>query len=378
MARIMMLTASTAHVWTHCALSGRHNDPGSGRPVPAVLELDDEPADTEARREGIAAAWIASAVLRGDAGSVDEMLGEQAPNGWMITPDMVAHVGDYVALVRSHGAPVLAEETRYVAATPVGGPAIVAVRFDAYPLTVDGVLYIYDLKYGYRIVDTYEQLALAAMTLFDANVHTAVELVIFQPRPYHPDGPVRRVRILAEHWLEVAEALRHKALDALAHDAVGEPGPHCRDCSAAGACYALQRAVYAAVDFVGDKRMVHLEPAALARELAFLEVADKLVKTRLSAMQAETIGRIQNGEFVPGRYLEQRLGDREFTVPLEQVMFATGISPFKTVGKSPAELEKEGADKNVIATMTRRAPAGRRLATVSKSTFARMFPSAKS
>src|SRR5687768_13171981 len=100
-----MLTPSTAHLWGNCALSAHFvrtgGDVDTGR--------DTDAGDSEARREGSAAHWVADGVLRGDAHSCGDFEGETAPNGWVVTPDMVRHVQGYVDFVRSLGSVVRSE-----------------------------------------------------------------------------------------------------------------------------------------------------------------------------------------------------------------------------------------------------------------------------
>jgi hypothetical protein len=357
-----MLTAHTSPIWANCALAGSYNC-GSGRPAPIDPDVDAE--KSEAQREGIAAEWVAQQVLRGDAGSPHEMLGEQAPNGWLITSEMVAHATTYCDLVQSHGVPVEVEK-------PMQIGDLISVRADAHAVTIDGVLNIYDLKYGRRVVEDYTPLICAAVALWSHGLREA-RLTIFQPRPYHPDGPVRTMVLSAADvgdWRHMLTSLAHAAL---APDAVGRPGSWCTDCAGIGPCYAAQKTVYAMFETLEDGRGVQLTPAQLADELKFLKLAEALVKARKGALDAEAVARMKRGEYVPNQWLEPRLGNRQFHVSMQTVEQLTGIHPYKQVPLSPAELEAEGALTHIVELLTSRPDAGVKLAPLTQKTFERMF-----
>lgn len=357
-----MLTPSNSHLWTACSLAGRLNAGGAGG-APR-----DHTQDSEARREGKAAHWVAELVLRGDADSCAECLGEMAPNGWMVSAEMVRNVQAYVDLVRAVGPHVEAERIITLA-------GVIRGRLDAHPLTVDGVLNIFDLKYGWRLVEAERNTALLcyAGALFDPKRHSGVALHIFQPRPYHPDGKLRTWRLTAAEFPAWLDWLIGRADAAHGADPVATPGPQCGDCAGAGSCQALAASIYRLHDVVEDRRIGHMTAAELAAEVDFIRRAAGLVKARQAAIEAEAAGRIRRGEYVPGWTMEKSLGNRKFTASPAAIQLMTGLNPYKQVLMTPAEMEDEGALEVVLDRLTDRENKGSRLVPLTSKMFTRMF-----
>jgi len=369
-----MLTPSTSHLWTKCALSASFNCTGGAYSADTFTGHDDDQEASEARREGIAADWIANGVLRGDAASAAEFLGEIAPNGWTVTPDMVTHVQGYVDYCRSRGGVIRTQ-------APISIPQLsIRGRLDAQIITGAPVLEVISLKYGWRVIDAEwnAQLLCEAIALFDSEQHDRVIMTVYQPRPAHPDGKAR-------HW-EMDEAelttayywLKGKATAALSPGAVGTPGgAYCRDCNGRGRCEALTSASYTAFEWIRGAAAMNLSAAQLGEELRFLDEAFDLVKARRSGVKAEVEGRMKRNEFIPGWMWDIQLRDREFTVSPEEVEGRTGIDAYKQVAKSPAEMEKEGADLDVIAELSTRRPAGPKLVPATQAAISRLFKKSK-
>lgn len=368
-----MLTPSTAHLWTKCALSAsivRGTLTGDG---PIVPKADEKVS--EARLEGVAADWIANGVLKGDAATAAEFEGETAPNGWIITPDMVRHVQGYVDFCRSRGEVARAQVPINIPSLYIRGVADAqVVRSD-----VDSqlVLEIIELKYGYQIVDAEwnAQLLCEAIALFDEKIYDRVIMWVYQPRPYHPEGKARKWELTANELVTAYGWLANKAHAALAPNPVGSPGAEwCGNCDGRGRCEALTRAVYNIFDTVRGARLETRDAVAIGAELTFAQKALKLVKAYESGIEAEVAGRMRRGEYIPGHMWDQQLKDREFVVPPAEIMEKTGITPFKLVLRSPAEMEKEGADPEIIKTMTYRPPGAPRLVPATQKAFAKQFP----
>jgi hypothetical protein len=365
------LTPSTAHLWTKCALSASVNR-GTSAETPFAPTPDETISD--ARREGIAADWIANGVLNGDAASAEEFDGETAPNGWIITPDMVRHVQGYIDFCRSRG-----EVER--AQVPINIPSLyIRGRADAQVVRSEAesrlVLEVIELKYGYQVVDAEwnAQLLCEAIALFDDKIYDHVIMWIYQPRPYHPEGKARKWELTAQELVTAYHWLAGKAHAALAPNPAGTPGAEwCGNCDGRGRCEALTRAVGSIFETVRGERMEKLDAAALGAQLTFAQKALKLVKAYESGVDAEVTGRMRRGEHIPGHMFDRGLKDREFNVPLSVIMEKTGITPFKLVPKSPAEMEREGADPEIINSLTHRPPAAPRLVPASPKTFAKLF-----
>lgn len=359
------MTPSTAHLWTRCALNPRLTRDVRGDLAAAH---DDGPGGTDAQREGQAADWVANGVLRGDASTAAEFEGETAPNGWTVTPDMVRHVQGYVDYCRSRGEVVHTQVPIDIGELSIRG------RVDAQVVS-GSTLELIDLKYGYEIVEPEwnAQLICEAVALFDPNRHADVILTIYQPRPHHPSGPARSWTISASEFVAVYRWLSERAHAALSPAAKGTVGVHCLRCAGRSRCASVQQSVYLAFDHISSASAGTMSAGQLADELRFLDLAQKLVNSYASAIEAETEARMRRGEYVPGFGWDISKGDREWKHDAPTIHAMTGVDPWKQVMKSPAELEREGADPKIIQALTTRHNRAPKLAPVSTKTFDKLF-----
>lgn len=343
--------------WTRCAASA----------VPAPAVPGDPEPQSDAQREGIAAAWVADIVLRGDATTAEDAQGETAPNGWIITEDMVHHVQGYIDHVQSHGG------------TPRSETALrwngVYGRPDAHVSDTGNVLHIDDLKYGYKIIEPEgnTQLLLAACALVQPH-HTEFNLTIYQPRPYHPAGPCRIWTLTRRQLEEWSLWLADRVTAAEEPNPVATPGEQCDYCPRRTCCPAIIETTYATHDVISSRSPGRkLTGAELASELRFLQMAERLLKARLSGTASEAEARARAGEFIPGWALETNRGRRELTASPDVVADLTGVDPYKRVLKSPAELEREGVPPPLVKALSTPPYAGVKLTEWKPSDIKRMF-----
>lgn len=361
---------SKAHLWTKCALSGSVLAGRAGGYVsPHVPDAD----ETESRQEANAAYWLAGEWLAGRIGGKDfelEAIGLVAPNDWVVDAEMAQHVEAYVEYVRGYGGELFVGD-RAISV----GPRIVGRLDNAAVVISASMIRVFMLKYGWRL---HEAEGNAELLCYGIGMHKpgyALELHIYQPRPYHPEG-------IARSWLIEARNVEREAiwLDQQAHAAegayavpVGNPGEHCRDCPGKASCQALAANAYAAYEIIRDTRLGKMDTTQLAAELEFLERAEEIIKHRKAGVEAEAEGRITGGEFVAGWELADRKGHRKWSVPMAQVHLMTGIVPYKQADMTPAELERAGANKDIVKQITHTPTIGRKLARASAKTFERMF-----
>lgn len=361
-----MLTASTADMWVPCSLAGKFNcGPGDLVVTPPVSDA----GDSQARREGQAADWVASQVLAGDAASCAEMEGEEAPNGWQVSGEMCRYVQGYVDVVRSIALPAVVEFPRQF-------PGVLSARADAVvDDTTTGVLHVFQLKYGWQIVEAERnwQLLSEAICWFDENRHRAAMLTVVQPRPWHPDGPARTWVLDGPIFQEYARYLLERARLATGPDPIATPGPQCDHCAGRGPCYALQRTTYAARQVEEDRRVVHFDGPTIGREIAELRQTKALVEARLTALEAEAEGRIQSGEYIPGWHMPDRLGQRRLTAKPEAIKLLTGVDPYKKALMTVEELRDEGVTEFMIGLISERPHVARKLVPLTRKDFERAF-----
>jgi hypothetical protein len=244
----------------------------------------------ERAAEGTAAHWVAQYRL---TKGVWPEVGNSAPNGVEITEEMIDYVSVYVDLVESTPATVRGIEEK------VHSPRIEKGCFG----TVDhwcfdqqtSTLYDDDLKYGWGIVESWEQHLCYACGLLDKYPAENVVMRIIQPRPRHPQGPIREWRIKAVDLKPHFDRL-HNAANMVFPMLTS--GPWCKNCRGALKCSANQNAAMNAVDV--SELPVPVENLNIGRELDILQRAAEAIKNRLTKLETEAEGIIQSGGYVDG------------------------------------------------------------------------------
>jgi hypothetical protein len=335
----MILRPSSAHIWLKCA----------GYPRLAAT-LPPEPSSDPAR-EGTCAAWVAEMVLTGQAADTTALIGQAHENGWVVDRAMANHIRGYVALLRSHGGTIYAEQRVVLNDLVQGTP-------DAAAVCDDGTLYVDDLKYGFEIVEpSTPQVRIYAGALYRQMtaagvVINRIQLGIYQPRASHPSGIYRTRNMTVPELLADMRMIEAAAQATQSDTAMCRAGEHCRRCDAAGKCFAVAHEVYRAVTQMHPAQERHLTAAEMAAELAFLELAEAMFKGRRDAITAEAEARLIRGEHIPGWHIESGYGQRRWKFDAKTIHMLTGLDP--TAGKmvTPAELERQGADPKLLVSLT--------------------------
>lgn len=318
--------------------------------------------ESEDAIEGTAAHWVASEALYGRAVPIDAV----QPGAFLPTDqDMIDCAGDYVRDVRDTLAAagpdaVLAIETKIT-----GYAGIHALNYGTPDATIINgrtrKLHVWDYKYGRRYVDIFENWQLldyAALTLFEYHVPRhewplwSISLTVFQPRNFHPSGPMREWFIDGSQLSRYANMLTEAALLAAALDAPLKTGEHCRDCAARRACPALQRAAMSAVDFAFEALPVNMPADALGLELAILSQAALRLKARITGLEEQAKALLKSGATVPHWRTDYSYGRERWAAPVEEVILlgdALGVDLRKPPAVlTPKQAEKAGVDRAVI------------------------------
>lgn len=352
-----VLRPSDARRWFHC--------PGS-----VVLQgTFPETGRSESAVEGDAVHWMSAEVLQGRSRAT--FLGVKAPNGVVINEDMVfaamLYVEHIASVVDGPGTVgVVAErkvEIRRIHTSLCWGTP------DAwYYDQIRQLLHVFDLKYGYGLVEAKENkqalcytagilqeiadirgTAVGAIdTKIDVHIH------IIQPRAPHRFGPVRTWQAgKAVNLRGVFNQLEGAASAAMGTDPECISGGHCKNCDALHVCEAAKRASYNAIDVTEALEPHILTGQDAVSEYLALKRAEAAIKNRLSAREGNLIAKIQAGEFVPGLVLDRGQGRRAWTKSVSEVL-ALGDALKKDLRAeqkvlTPAKAKQKGIPEEVLA-----------------------------
>lgn len=355
-----LLAPSSAGRWVACA----------GSVTLAALYPEEE---TQEAREGTAAHWGAFELLywrQIDVGLV-------APNGVTLTEEMVEAAELYV----SHIDDTL---TRYgLARDSLHVEERVTIP-DVHPLNwgtpdcwfyapAQGVLVVFDFKFGHRFIEVFENWQLIDYTsgilsrlgvdgIADQSLR--VELYITQPRSYHKDGAIRLWTITAAGLRGHFNKLRNAAEASQMPGAMCTPNPECEFCPGRHACEALQRSGYKAAEMAGQSIPVELPPSALGLELRTLQRARGLLDARITGLEEQTLSSIRRGVLVPGYAAEQTEGRETWNKPAAEVVALGdlfGVKVAKPAVLTPAQARKAGLPAEVVASYCDRPQRGIKL-----------------
>lgn len=355
------LRPSNSYRWANC-----HAFPQFAENLPAQ-------PDNDAAREGTAAAWVAEVVLTGDAHSCEDLVGRTHKNGWLITEEMADDVQKYVSMIQKRGGVIGAEKFVTLSKDPLieGTPDSNAHMIN------DKLLYIDDLKYGYRVVEIYENWQLliygaAVLRTLPPGSVNLIQLAVYQPRAFHRDGIYRKWVIdVAElnHYVAMIIAAGRKCL---AENPLATPGPWCRDCPVASKCVAVINTAYSVIESIQSKHQRDMTVDELAKMLDFIEFGDKIMKSVKTAVVAEAEQRIRK-ERIPGWWMKGATGHRKFTVPAATVQMLTGIDPYKKDIITPAEAIRRGANEDVVNQISEKQQIGHKLVKMTEQDIAAAF-----
>jgi hypothetical protein len=377
-----IIAMSAAARWVQC--------PGS-----VMMEMmHPETEESEDAKEGTASHELAARLIdlfsRAITPQPGEFVGQTAGNGVIWTEESYEGALQYAEDVRDvmrstgvFGGPNLAIEQR------VDAPHIHAESWGTPDCTLfkDGVLYLWDYKFGHRVVDAFEnwQLISYAIGKLDeitggnglADQHIRIVMTVVQPRAYHRRGTVRRWECMGSDLRPYANILAGKAAEALGDDPQCVTGPECLHCSGRHACPTLQHATMAAVAYLGKPTPEPLDADALGLEKRILDHAALLIKARLTGIDAQIEAMIKSGGTVPGWALEPGQGRQRWNVPPVEVIALgdmLGIDLRKPEEPiTPKQAQKAGIDGAVISAYAETPSTALRLVEINGAATAAVF-----
>lgn len=350
------LPPSGASTWVKC-----HAAPLMWREFPSV--------ETVESREGTAAHWAWAELFEGR--EID--VGLVAPNGVVLTDEMCRGARMYVAVVQD----VVFKAAEKVVVNPVHEktmpiPRVHSGNWGTPDTWIDArhwnnTIYLFDYKFGHKYVEVFEnwQLIDYAAGIMDElgidgaqDQHTFFEFVIVQPRNYHRDGPIRKMRLRASELRGPINILRMAADQATGPDPSYTVNEECRYCSARHACQPYQREAHNAAKLSQQSTPLELPPDAAGRELTMLTAAAAALNGRIDGLRDQVEQALNSGQSVPGWTINHPPGRLGWSVPVAQVkamgqMFGIPLIEEKPI--TPTQAIDKGIPEALIGTVAKRA-----------------------
>lgn len=324
--------------------------------------------ESEASREGTAAHELAAAMIGVAAVGAnfdDKVIGTlSASNGITWTQEhydaALIYADDVRTIMRQHGAFNPDVEQRVQA--PRVHPELWGTPDCTLFVKATGTLYLWDFKYGHKVVEVRENWQLIEYAIGKLDQLTGynglgdpvikVVMTVVQPRAYHRNGTVRRWEITGADLRGYANILHDVEHEALGPNPVATTGPECLFCSARHACMTLQQAAMSRVASTGIMSPQHLEPQELGLELRILREAASVIKARLTGLEAQAESLIGSGQSVPGWALEAGQGRERWKASDEEVLTMGDMMGIDLRNPpqpcTPKQAVKKGIDSSVI------------------------------
>lgn len=324
---------------------------------------------TEQIDEGVAAHWMCEQVFNG--ADVKELINVKAPNGVFITQEMADYCQEYLDFIKQGGD--VETDTSY--------------RSDKYEVrgradfikATDNELIIADLKYGWRIVEPKMNWTLISHAYGYLIKHPElqnkdIELRIYQPRPFHPEGTVRAYRMTYVDFLTNVLPLLRETLENPLN--IVKTSQHCHNCACMSNCPAAQIAAMNALDISSNAFDSEIDNDRLSWMLSTLKTAQEVIKQSLTAYEDLAMHRIQDGNEVKGYNVQTALGVTTWNEDINPEFIKTFSGIDITTKKliTPAQAKKLGLKEDIIEQCTHRANNGFKLVRIDNNKLAeKMF-----
>lgn len=341
--------------------------------------------DTEDSRAGEASHWVGSTCLTLRDITPDMLIGQDAPNGEKISVEMAESAAMHV----NHVNKICTEFGLFTGLRVEQSVHIPRIHPDCWG-TPDadvfdssrGVLHVWDYKYGWGIVEEYEnwQGICYAIGALDrilncgnpniSDLYITVKIHIVQPRPYHKDGKIRTWSIPATDLRNYANILHHSAAKALEEHTETISGPHCRYCSARHVCEAAQKSSYTAIDMIAQNKPHELDNVSLGATITALRRAKEMAEWQLAAYESQALTNIRRGILIPGYGAESGQGRQVWNRPKPEVialgdMYEINLRKPEDV-ITPKQAMDAGIDETVINAYSEIPKTGLKLVPVDK------------
>lgn len=228
-------------------------------------------------------------------------------------------------------------------------------QYDASFVDQRGYLCIEDLKYGWGIVEVFENWQLLGYAIGECirrgQAFSHISLRIHQPRPHHEDGYSREWVITYSQLLGYMEKIENRMMELVNGRKEFQTGPACKYCKgAAEACTAFNRLFYRSLEVSTQFFQDSLSNEEIARQLDQIKRAEEVIKIKSESLMQLGSDRIKKGGLIPGYIQVNKYSHREWKpgISPEAIMLMTGRDVVEKSMMSPAKAEKLGVSKKLV------------------------------
>jgi hypothetical protein len=218
-------------------------------------------------------------------------------------------------------------------------------------------LFIWDFKYGYGIVDPFENWQLInyaaglieKFNIFDDQKVT-VRMRICQPRAFAKET-TREWKVKLSELRGYINRLHNAAGEALSPNAKCASGSHCHYCTAIHACPAALKSGLTL--FEASSLPIPSEPTneMLGMQLNIVNRAMEQLKYVQAGIEAQVKAKLQSHQVIPGWTLQEGKGRLTWDKPLEEI-FALGdmmgVELRKPTAITPTQAKSAGLDAGLV------------------------------
>lgn len=339
------LRPSSAHRWVKCPASVQ------------MQEAFPETEESEPAREGTAAHYVGEQVLISAQSTslklCSDFIGQFAPNGVMIDETMCDAANDYVMdVMKVCQAGGLLRSVQIEQGVKIG--RVHATENEGTPdcwvfNSVNRTLDVWDFKYGFGIVEAFENWQLIDYAvgiidqLGDSDLQLTVNIRIVQPRSYHADSTIRVWTVQASELRTYANELHHQGALALTDNPPAKSGEHCKNCSAFFSCQTAHRSSLNSIDVGGSMAIEVIPNDQLKLHRETLQRASKAIEQRLKAIDGQIEGLIEQGQIVDGLALDNPPGSLKWIKPEADILMMgqmLGVELGSIKLKTPTQCKK--------------------------------------
>lgn len=332
------------------------------------LSLNTPPQeDSDVAKEGTAFHELVESIHKG------LLVSETAKNGVIFDGDMYHYANKVLPLI-----PLDAQ-----CETEIEFPVVEGIKVKGhldYCWEEDGgdTLVVMDIKYGHRIVEIKDNWQLISYGIGELvkrqRQYNKIILRVIQPRPHHWNGFVRDEVLTTEKMFEYYQFMQ-ETLQVYKEGIIRfNTSDKCRYCPALQQeCPAINKAFFNAVDVsLNDKVQDNLTDDEISNMLKLYDRVKDIFKVKIDAIQDLAKKRLKEGASIKGYSLQPTFSNRKWVGSLDAEAFKI-MSTFDLREKtlmSPAQAEKKGVPKELVASFTETVQTGFKLAEVDETLLA--------